>query len=359
MMTHSEPCSRSLPSDIRQSFVVARYELLKYLRSRRLIGTIIILALIIGLIYALPPALGSPYAGHVEETLDVQPVPAGMGMPLPPNATYGNLSRGGIQEDSIEITVNGTVLPEGMWIYQNSTRKVILLQDYSSSEVVASYDFKRSTNGFTDNFLQFASILVIICSIFFGADSIVSEYQNRTAYLIFPNPMRREVLFAGKMMASIAASLLMVAIFYLAILVLSYLTLGESAKYLYLSFFFASLFILGCLGIAYFISSVMKGSTGAIILTFFILTMISQIITGIGSFAGVKMWFMLTFAGDTIVQSIYADNYPVDSSFEFAGFGTIYNYYPEMGISIIVMLAHFLIFSLISVVLFRRKQLLG
>lgn len=358
-MTADKPCSRSLPSDIKQSFIVARYEILKYLRSRRLLGTVLILALIVGLIYALPPALGSPYTGHMEEILDIQPVSPGSGLQLPPNATYGNLSRGGILKESLEITVNGTVLPDSMWIFLNNTRKVFFLQDYSSSEVVASYDFKRSTNGFTENFLQFGSILVIICSIFFGADSIVSEYQNRTAYLIFPNPMRREVLFAGKMMASIAASIFMVVIFYLAILVLSYATLGESAKYLYLSFFYAALFILGCLGIAYFISSVMKGSTGAIILTFFILTMISQIIVGVGTLVGIKMWFMLTFAGDTIVESINADNYPVDSSYEFAGLGTIYNYYPDMGVSIAVMLAYFLIFSLVSVILFRRKQLLG
>ncbi|MEM4264988.1 MAG: ABC transporter permease [Thermoplasmata archaeon] len=358
-MASSGPCSRALPSEIKQSLIVARYELLKYLRSRRLIGTVMIVAIIVGLIYALPPALGSPYAGHVEETLDLRPVPAYFGLYMYPNATVGNLSRGGIQAESIEITVNGTVLPESMWIYRSDMRAVILLQNYSSSEVIASYDFKRSTNGFTENFLQFGSILVIICSIFFGADSIVSEYQNRTAYLIFPNPMRREVLFAGKMMASFAASLLMVSIFYLAILVLSYTTLGESAKYLYLSFLYASMFLLGCLGLAYFISSVMKGSTGAIILTFFILTMISQIIIGVGSLAGVKMWFMLTFAGDTIVESINADNYPVDSSYEFGGFGTIYNFYPDLGTSVVVMLAYFIAFSLISVMLFKRKQLLG
>jgi len=358
-MTSTGPCSRSLPSDIQQALIVARYELLKYLRSKRLIGTILIVALIVALIYELPPALGSPHAGHVEEELILQPVPAYFGMSMFPNATYGNLSRGGVLPDSINVTVDGTPLPKDMWTYRSDLRAVIFFQNYSSNEVIVSYDFKRSTNSFTENFLQFGSILVIICSIFFGADSIVSEYQNKTAYLIFPNPMRREVLFAGKMIASFLAGLLMVTIFYIAILVLSYVTLGESAKYLYLSFMYATLFLLGCLGVAYFISSVMKGSTGAIILTFFILTMISQIITGVGSLAGVKMWFMLTFAGDTIVESINADNYPTDSSYELGGFGTIYNFYPELGTSAIVMAAYFLVFSLISVVLFKRKQLLG
>ena len=45
--------------DLRQAFVVTSYEIRKYLRSRRLLGMMVLLALIIGLILGLPPALGS------------------------------------------------------------------------------------------------------------------------------------------------------------------------------------------------------------------------------------------------------------------------------------------------------------
>ena len=51
----------SIPSDFRQFLLVVRYEILKYLRSKRLIAMLIILALIIGLILGVPPALGHDY----------------------------------------------------------------------------------------------------------------------------------------------------------------------------------------------------------------------------------------------------------------------------------------------------------
>ncbi|HYS99736.1 MAG TPA: ABC transporter permease [Thermoplasmata archaeon] len=49
-------------SPLSQVVTVASYEIRKYLRSRRLIGVLILVALIAGLILGLPPALGSAYA---------------------------------------------------------------------------------------------------------------------------------------------------------------------------------------------------------------------------------------------------------------------------------------------------------
>lgn len=371
-MTDSPPQKRKLPSDIQQIFTVARYEFLKHLRSRRLIGTIVVVLAIVSLIYALPPLLGQPYTGHVDQTLNVQQIspqlllfildpnstielPGGISLA---NITYDSLGRVGIVEDSIHVSIDGVQISDSAWIYMRDFNSVVFFQNYTANDVVASFDFKRSTDSFTENFLSFAPFLVIICAIFFGADAIVSEYQNRTAYLLFPNPVRREVTFFGKMAASFGASLLMVGLFYLVLLILSVGTLGDMSKYLWLSFIFAALYLLACLGLAYFISSVMKGSTGAIILTFFLLFMIFPIISGVGQFAGAKMWFLLDFVGNSIGTSLRYDNYPEDQYFEIGGIG-LYNYYPDLGLSAIVMIAYLIILSIISLILFKRKQLTG
>ena len=70
-MTDSDRSNRKPSPDLSQILIVTRYELLKHFRSRRLIGIIIVAALILSLIYLLPPALGYPYAGDRQIILEV------------------------------------------------------------------------------------------------------------------------------------------------------------------------------------------------------------------------------------------------------------------------------------------------
>lgn len=49
-------------SPLAQVGIVASYEIRKYLRGRRLLGVLVLVAVIVGLILGLPPALGTPYA---------------------------------------------------------------------------------------------------------------------------------------------------------------------------------------------------------------------------------------------------------------------------------------------------------
>lgn len=349
-MTDS-PKDRILPTNLSQMLTVTRYELLKHMRSKRLVGCIAVILLIVCLIYFIPPSLGHPYTGHVTQEMQIQP--------YGPFASYSLLNHSDVVNASIRITVNGADLPQEMnWSYNQSMNAVVFFQNLVGQQVVADFDFKEPAQDFARNFMQFATTLIIICITFFGADALVSEYQNRTAYLLFPNPIKREVMFLGKFLASVIATVMMVGLFYLLIAALSIGTIGDATIYLMLSFGFAVLFLTACLALAYFISSIMKGSTGAIILTFFLMMMILPIVQSVGMLSGMKMWFLLTFAGDVASASIRWDDYPVDSSQTMQGF-TFYNYYPEPTISAIVLVAYIAILMLISMFLFKRKQLTG
>ena len=100
------------PSDVNQVGVVVKYEVLKYLRSKRLMGLIIIEALVLLLITALPPLLGNDYATNADAFI----------------------------------------------------------------------------NGYTG----YVTILIVIGATLFAGDAIVSEFQGRTGYLLFPKPVKRE-----------------------------------------------------------------------------------------------------------------------------------------------------------------------
>jgi len=356
-MTKDRTIKREIPKNLEQVFTVTKYELLKYLRSKRLVGTILIIALILSLIYILPPALGNPYAGEREDALQVNPKPE-----LLPFYTefqsYANFSGGSLVEGTLIITVNGSELPISEWLLLEEFSWILFEDNLTLSSVVATYEFTTDTTSFGLNFLSFAEILIIICVTFFGADALVSEFQNRTAYLLFPNPIKKEVMFVGKFLASFIAGVAMISIYYFVTIILSFVTLGEVAKHYPISFGFAMLFLLAALALAYFISSLLKGSTGAIVLTFFLLLMILPIIEGVGAASGVKMGPLLTFAGHSMIYSLSLDDYPADTVIEMPGAGfTFHQFYPELGLSAIILAIYAIVFAAISIFLFKRREL--
>jgi ABC-2 type transport system permease protein len=358
-MTDSGPTKRTLPSHLTQMLTVTRYEMLKYLRSRRIIGCIAVIILIVALIYVVPLALNHPYAGHVTLELQMKPNPLD-----PANSSFDSLNHSYITDESIVIRIDGTEIPRANnWTYTSAGNVVTINQniiDLAGKHVVADFDFRESAKSFASSFVQFASTLIIICIVFFGADALVSEYQTRTAYLLFPNPVKKEIMFLGKFLASFIASLLMVGLFYGLIVALSLLSVSGVAFYLPLSFAFATLFLVSILAVAFFISSIMKGSTGAIVLTFFLMFMILPIVQSVGMVSGMKMWFLVTFTGDLTSTSMNWDHYPVDSVETYPGMGfTLYNYYPDPGTSVVVMVAYLIVFAAISMYLFKRKELTG
>jgi ABC-2 type transport system permease protein len=278
-MSETVKAHRHIPSDAAQVPIVWRYELLKYLRSKRLVASIAVAAVVVGLIYAIPILTGDGYG----------------------NAT---------------------------------------------------------TEQFSVNFVQFASILVVICATFFGADSIVGEFQSRTGYLVFPTPMKREVLFVGKFMASMTSGIVVMTLFYLGVGGLSFATVGGVDVDFFASYGFALEYLLAAMAVAYFISSIMKGSTGATVLTFFLFIMILPIIDGISMVSGVKVQGSLSFAGGAIVD-ILMDPYPVDVKQDFGQGMSFYNFYPDPAMAALVMIIYVVVALILSMVLFKKKQLTG
>jgi ABC-2 type transport system permease protein len=272
--------ARALPTDLQQVKVVAKYDILKYLRSRRLLGLMIIEALVLALITVLVGTSDRPY------------------------------------------TVN---------------------------EVIGQYT-------------GFVSILIILGATLFGGDAIVSEYQGRTGFLLFPNPVKKISILLGKFASSVAAMSLVLVIYYVVAIVAGLVMgSGSMSDRVFASLGLALLYGIAAISVAFLVSSIMKGSTGALILTFALFFLIFSIITSlIGELGGVKPWFMLDFAGGT-VSYIMSDPYPVDSSMSFdLGDGlsfTTYLFYPEVYLSIGVMVAYAVIAMVLAYVFFRRREM--
>ena len=370
MMTEEIKAIHTVPSDLKQIPIVWRYELLKYLRSKRLIASMAIAVVVLALLYALPPLLGQSYSGTDSDvTLVLQPAgnfTDGSGGPVSLTAA-ATIDRSQIDLDTLVIYMDGVEYPASSgvnWFISKltlegqSTYVVFFTQDVSGHIMTATYDWYTSPASFETTFLNFAGILVVICATFFGADALVSEFQNRTGYLIFPNPVRREVLFFGKFAASMTAGILVMTLFYGALAGLSaYTARGIDDDYI-LSYAIALEYLMAVMAVAYLISTLLKGTTGATVLTFFLFVMILPIVDGISLVAGTKIDASVTFASDALIY-ILMDPYPTDWSQEFPGGFTISNFYPDPSTAAVVMLAYAVIAVLISLVLFKRKQLVG
>lgn len=364
--------THSPPSDFRQIPIVWRYELLRYLRSKRLYASLAITLVVLALLYVLPPLLGQPYSG-TDRQAEVTVVDLGfIGLPqgTVPFESIGLLNRSGVHLDTLVVYKNGTEYPRGptTWLLSGDegapkislagvSAVLFFKENITGERITATYDWSIPVQEFDSLFLNFANILVIICATFFGADSVVGEFQNRTGYLIFPNPVRRETLFAGKFAASVTAGALVVGLFYIVVVILSFVTAGGLDDDFGASFGFAIEYLVAAMAIAYLISSVLKGSTGATVLTFFMFIMILPIVDSVSIFTGVKIEGSVTFAAGVIVY-ILSDPYPVDTSQSIAGF-TFSNFYPDPTLAAITMFAYAAVALFIAVVLFKRKQLVG
>lgn len=364
---HSSP--HGVPADLAQLPTVWRYELLKYLRSWRLYASIAIVVLVMALLYLLPPLLGEPYSGSDTETR-IWTIPTGSVPDIPsgPFTVYavGTINRSQIDVDSLVLYKDGVEYP-----FANGTNwflgevsygsvtvyTVVFLQDISGSVITASYDWYISPESFMTLFLNFASFLIIICATFFGADAIVSEFQNRTGYLVFPNPIKRSVLFIGKFCASVTAGLLVVTLFYVVLIALSMVSARGIDDDTLLSFAYAVEYLVAAMAVAYLISSILKGSTGATVLTFFMFLMILPIIDNVGMFSGVKIEGSLTFSSGAITY-ILIDPYPVDEVMELGGF-SFHSFYPDQVLAVIVMAAYAMVSLVLGMFLFNRRQLSG
>ena len=370
-MTEQPHQLRRIPGDIPQLQVVWRYELLRYLRSKRLLASIAIVIAILALIYVLPPVAGSPYRGtETNSAVTVIHIPPihveSMGITI---YGYGSLNSNTIDTKTLELFVNGTAYPSNNganWVYSHSSsimgiplsaNTILFTQNVTGAVVTASYKWHTPVQDFDTRFISFVSILVVICATFFAADSIVGEYQNRTGYLMFPNPLKRSTLWFGKYAASMTAGIVVVGLFYLGVAVLSILTLGGADDDFGLSFGFALEYLVAVTAIAYLISSIMKGSTGALVLTFFLFVMILPIVDSVSMFSAVKLSASLTFSAGVMSYSMY-DPFPKDSVNSDFGI-TIHQYYPDELTSFVVIMIYAVVAIAISIILFKRKELLG
>jgi len=214
------------------------------------------------------------------------------------------------------------------------------------------------------SFVSILSILVVLSATLFGADAIVSEFESKTGYFLFPNPTRKTTIFIGKFLASAFVSVCVIT-FYYAITVVSVRAIdGSIPANTDLSFAYALVYLFAILAVAYLFSAVMRSSVWSLVLTFFTFFLILPIIEAVGSTAKFKPWFSLTFAGG-IATNILKNPYPTDvvpsvssvTNTSAAVSIGVAQYYPSVNLSLAVMAVYFVAAFLLAFILVQRREM--
>jgi ABC-2 type transport system permease protein len=197
-------------------------------------------------------------------------------------------------------------------------------------------------------------LCVILTGIFFGADAISTEFQNRTGYYLLPNPVRRSSIFIGKWIAAFLASAIGIGVYAAITLADGAIYFGSNVPYQFgESFVFALLYIFPILGFSFFISSLFKNNSSSILLTAILLLFGFNFITPlISALSNSEPWYVLTYGAGIITNVLSSSGYP-PHEVVIAGSSSYHATIPE---GLAIMFIYFVITSILGIILFEKED---
>lgn len=202
----------------------------------------------------------------------------------------------------------------------------------------------------------FAPIVTMLAGVFFGADAISGEFQNKTGYFSIPNPIKRSTVYFGKWLAAFAASSIMLAIFAVITVCIGVVHGGVPSEF-GLSLLFAWFFLAAVVGFTFFFSSLFKNTTYSIFIAAMLLLVVFTAITNLTGMIPLEPWFILNYAAQ-IVGSILAAPYPQHVTPNVnMGKGIIETTYaatvPE---GLVIIAVYFAVTTLLGLMLFEKHE---
>ncbi|MFH1662552.1 MAG: ABC transporter permease [Chloroflexota bacterium] len=216
---------------------------------------------------------------------------------------------------------------------------------------------------YPDNVLVMAAILTVgpslaaIGAVFFAGDAIAGEFESKTGFILFTNPVKRITLVIGKYIASFVAVVILVIFSYLVIAISLLSIYGTVPTEMYKSLGLALLFSGSIISITFLFSSFSKGAMGATVITLILLMVISPIIDTVLMMTNNPHWFLLSTAGDSIATvyggyELFMEGLPFGSGgmpFELES--------PDVGLTALAMVIYLVVGFVASIFVSNRRQL--
>ena len=221
---------------------------------------------------------------------------------------------------------------------------------------------------YPDSVMAMAAMLTVgpslatIGAVFFAGDAIAGEFEGKTGFILFTNPVKRTTLILGKYLASCAAVILLVIFGYVITDITLLAIYGEIPSETFNSFGLCLLFGGAVLSITFFFSSISKGSMGATVITLVLIMVISGIVESVLVMAGKPYFYLPSTGGDSIAlvyggMDMYENLIPAGA----AGMGGMEMFLnmklPDIGHIAYSMTGYLIICLGLSLWISRRRQL--
>jgi ABC-2 type transport system permease protein len=206
-------------------------------------------------------------------------------------------------------------------------------------------------------YLGWVSLFMIIGVSLFCASTIASEFEERTALLMFPRPIKKTSFFFGKVLACYIICGAILILYYLVIMALSILNAGDLDMNIFGSLGMAMMFMVGAGGFALLMSSIFKRGATAIIITIVVLLMVFSILDQMLSLFGTEPVFSITYAAKDIIN--YVAQNPLVIDYDLSDYGMDFQYKeynPTHMMAFSIMAIWAVVTTTISALLFKRKE---
>jgi ABC-type transport system involved in multi-copper enzyme maturation permease subunit len=128
------------------------------------------------------------------------------------------------------------------------------------------------------------------------------------------------------------------------------------------SFGLALLYACATIALGFLLSSVLKGATGSLVLTFIVLILVMPMIGGILSITSVNTDFLLSSAGDSVtymMQNPYPQSYQQTINMGNDQAMTLWVYYIPPWTAVAVMTIYTVICFVLGYVMFKRREMVA
>ena len=142
-------------------------------------------------------------------------------------------------------------------------------------------------------FVAVASLVVLMASTLFASICIVSEYEERTALIVFTRPISKVSIFTGKLLACLVVTIGFTFLYYLVAIIVGLLVDQSFSPDMLVSFGLACAYAFATTGIAMLVSSLLKKASTSTIITFVILAVIFMALSLVLNAASVDTSWML------------------------------------------------------------------
>jgi ABC-2 type transport system permease protein len=219
-------------------------------------------------------------------------------------------------------------------------------------------------DGYPKSVMVMAALLTVgpslaaLGAVFFAGDAIAGEFEGKTGFLLFTNPIKRFILWSGKYLAGFIAVTLLIIFTYVIIAISLLVIYQEVPVEILKSFGLCLLYASATLSLTFFFSSLSKGAMGATVMTLVFIWVISGIVESVLSFTGNPYWFMISAGGDSIALA-YGGMEMFMEGLGMSGFGEMMGNFKPMSLGMTAwgMTIYLVACFVASLFISRRRQL--